>query len=58
MKDFEKELMSVVDDFEADYGISGVLEELFPGMSLGELVVDMYNSGMIPDDVMEKFLEQ
>lgn len=57
MKDFEKELASVVDDFEADHGVYGVLDELFPGVSLGELVVDMYNSGMIPNDVMEKFLE-
>lgn len=57
MKDFEKELMSVVQEYADDYGVEGVLEELFPKMTIGELVVEMYNSGMIPEDILEGFLE-
>lgn len=56
MKDYEKLLISVANDYAHDYGIDGLFDELFPGMSPGELIRDMYESGLIPDDVMEKFL--
>ena len=58
MKDFEKNFISVINDYEDDYGAAGVLDELFPGMSLGEILLDMYNLGGIPEDVLEKFLEE
>jgi len=58
MKDFEKNFISVINDYADDYGTDGVLEELFPGMSIGEILLDMYNLGGIPEDVLEKFLEE
>lgn len=57
MKDFEKNFISVINDYADDYGLEGVLEEIFPGQSIGEVLLDMYNLGGIPEDVLEKFLE-
>lgn len=56
MKSFEQALIQVANDFVDDYGMDGLFEEIFPGVSAGELLLDMYNAGMIPDDVLEKFL--
>lgn len=56
MKDYEKLLISIANDFTGDHGLEALFEELFPGMSPGELVRDMYEAGLIPDDVMETFL--
>jgi hypothetical protein len=58
MKDFEKLLLSVVNDYEEEYGAEGLLEELFPGTTLGEIVVEMYLAGMIPEDVIERFINE
>lgn len=59
MKNFDKEMMEVVNDFAEDYGTDGVLEELFgEGFDLGEIVVDMFNAGLIPNDKMEKFVNE
>lgn len=57
MKDYEAVLISVLNDFADDYGTDGLLDELFPGITVGEIVVDMYNAGLIPEDVIERFLE-
>lgn len=56
MKDYTKLLISVVEDFKDDNGIEELFEALFPGASIGEIVNDMYEAGLIPDDVMEAFL--
>lgn len=56
MKNYEKLLISAVNDYAADYSIEDVLELLFPGASIGEIVNDAYNAGLIPDEDMEKFL--
>lgn len=50
-------MITVCNDFAEDYGVEAVLEELFPHSSIGELVYSMYEAGLIPDDVIEKFLE-
>lgn len=56
MKNYEKLLISVVNDYADDNGLDGLLDELFPGASIGEIVNDMFNAGLIPEDVMERFL--
>lgn len=56
MKDYTKLLISVVEDFKDDNGVDELFEVLFPGASIGEIVNDMYEAGLIPDDVMEAFL--
>lgn len=58
MKNFEKALVEVANDYADDYGMDGLFEEIFPGVSAGELLLDMYNAGMIPDDVLETFLNE
>lgn len=57
MKEFERQMITIFNEYAEDHGPQGVLEELFPGMTIGELVYNMYESGMIPEDTMEKFLE-
>lgn len=57
MKDFEKNFISVVNDYADDYGTEAVLDEFYPGMSIGEILLDHYNHGGIPEDILEKFLE-
>lgn len=56
LKDYEKLLIGVVNDYVDDYSIQELFEILFPGATVGEIVNDMFNSGLIPDDVMEEFL--
>lgn len=56
MNDFEKNFISVVNDYADDYGSDAVLDELFPGQTLGEILWDVYNLGGIPTDTLEKFL--
>jgi len=57
MKDYEVVLISVLNDFADDYGTDGLLDEIFPGMTIGEIIVNMYDAGLIPNDVIETFLE-
>lgn len=56
MKEFEKNFISVVNDYADDYGTDGVLDEFFPGMSIGEILLEYYNLGGLPEDRLEKFL--
>lgn len=56
MKDYEKILISVVNDFVDDYSVEELLQILYEGASIGEVVNDMFNAGLIPNDVMEEFL--
>lgn len=59
MKNYDKLMVEVVNDFADDYGTDGVLEELFgEDFNLGEIIVDMFNSGLIPNDKMEKFINE
>ena len=57
MKNYEVQLISVINDFADEYSMEELFDELFPGMSAGELVLEMYNAGIIPDDALETFLE-
>lgn len=56
MKVYETKLISVLNDFADEYGTDGLLDELVPGASIGEIIVDMYNAGILPEDVIERFL--
>lgn len=47
----------VLRGFIEDNGVEAVFEELFPGREAAEIFYEMYESGMIPEDMMEKFLE-
>lgn len=59
MKNYDKLMIEVVNDFADDYGVEGVLEELFgEDFDFGEIIVDMFNSGLIPNDKMEKFINE
>jgi len=54
MREFDKTIMNAVNE---KYGNSNeFLEEFFPNMTVGELVVEMYNAGLIPDDIIESIL--
>lgn len=54
MREFDKSIMNAVNE---KYGNSNeFLEEFFPNMTVGELVVEMYNAGLIPDDIIEAIL--
>lgn len=56
MKNYSKILINTVNEYADDYSIEEVLEILFPGMSIGEIVNEAYEAGIIPNDVMEEFL--
>lgn len=56
MTDFEVKFIDAIEDYYSDYGADAVLEEFFPKMTIGEVILDAYNSGLIPTDLMEKFL--
>lgn len=56
MNNFEQKLIEVTNDFVDDYSMEDLFDIIFPGMSAGELLVDMYNAGLVPDDKLEEFL--
>lgn len=56
MKDYEKVLISVINDYADDYGAEAVLDILFPSATIGEILNDVFNAGLIPDEDMEKFI--
>jgi hypothetical protein len=59
MKNYDLQMAEIVNDFADDYGVEGVLEELFgEDYDLGEIIVDMFNSGLIPNDRMEAFINE
>lgn len=58
MKNFERLFINVINDYADDYSVEDVLDELFPGATVGEILLDMYNLGGIPEDRLEKFLEE
>lgn len=58
MKNIQKMFMGVVSEFIRDYSIEDLFEELFPGRGVEEVIYEMYESGMIPEDRMEKFLSE
>lgn len=54
MREFDKTIMDTVNE---KYGSHNeFLDDFFPNMTVGELVVEMYNSGLIPDDIIESLL--
>lgn len=57
MRSFDTQLIGVLNAYADDYGVEGLLDELVPGLSIGEVLTELYNAGGIPDDVIEKFLE-
>lgn len=58
MKPRSSLLINLVNEV-ADYSsVPEVIEQFFPGMSVGELISDMYDHGMIPEDVLEEFLNE
>lgn len=52
----ESNLISLINAYADDYSIEEVLDEFFPGMSIGEIMNDCWNGGLIPTDRMDKFL--
>lgn len=58
VKDFKKLLISVADSYYEDHGLEGLIEELFPKLTAGELIAEMYEYGMIPEDVLERFVSE
>ena len=57
MKNYDKKLIEVVNAFALDYSTDELFEEIFgPEYDIGDIVKDMWYAGIIPDDQMEKFL--
>lgn len=57
MKELSRKIITTINDAADQFGSDEVLEQLFPGMTLGELVNEMYEGGLLPSDVLEEFLE-
>lgn len=56
MRDFDLKIMKKINDkFDT---AEDLLEELFPGITLGELTTEMYNAGLIPDDILERVMNE
>lgn len=54
MRSFDIKIMQAVNElFE---GHNDFIEKFFPDMSPGELAVELYNAGLIPDDLIEGLL--
>jgi hypothetical protein len=49
-------LINTINNYADEYTDEAVLEEFFGDMTIGEIIVDMWNAGLIPVDKMEEFL--
>lgn len=56
MKKFTSRLIREMNEYAAEYGVEALLEELFPEMTVGELISEMYEAGLIPTEDLEKFV--
>ena len=50
-------MIDVFQGFLEDNGVEALFEELLPNLTIAEAFVEMYDNGMIPNDLVEKFLE-
>lgn len=56
MTKMKTDFIEVVNDFLDDYTLADLFDELFPAQNKAEVIYEMYENGMIPEDMMEKFL--
>lgn len=56
MKHFMRLLVEAMNDYTEEHGVEALFQEIFPDMTMGELIGEMYEAGMIPEDVIERFL--
>ena len=54
MREIDRQIMTRVNELYD--GHDEFFSRFFPDMTVGELVVELYNSGLIPDDVIESIL--
>lgn len=52
----ESQLILAFHDYVDEFGLDALVEKIWPGINIGELFADIYNAGLIPEDVMEEFL--
>ena len=55
MTNLKKKTVSLIDDYYSDYSAEDVLDIFYPG-SIGELMWDAYEAGIIPEYRMELFI--
>ncbi len=58
MKNYDTLMIQVINDWVDDYGVDALLEEFFGSTTIGEVFVEMFNAGLIPNDTMEKFINE
>lgn len=56
MRAFDLKIMEVVNDLFSTH--NDFIEKFFPDMTPGELAVELYNAGLIPDDLMESIIDE
>lgn len=56
MTKMKTDFIEVVNNFLDDYTLADLFDELFPAQNKAEVIYEMYENGMIPEDMMEKFL--
>lgn len=57
MREFEKRLIAKAEADAADIGLQELLESLIPDFHAGELILELYETGLIPQDRLEHFLD-
>lgn len=58
MREFEKKIVAKAEaDADAD-GLEVLLEYLIPDFNAGVLILELYETGLIPQDKMEEYLEK
>jgi len=55
MRAFDIKIMTIVNDMFPTH--NDFIEKFFPDMTPGELAVELFNAGLIPNDLMESILD-
>lgn len=56
MREFEKRLIAKAEADAADIGLQELLESLIPDFHAGELILELYETGLIPQDRLEEYI--
>ena len=55
-REFEKKIIDASNEFAYNQSVLELLEFLFPGQEIGNIVVDAKNTDLIPEDVIERLI--
>lgn len=55
-REFERRIRDSANDFAYNQSVIELLEFIFPGQEIGDIILDAYNADLIPEDIIERLI--